>query len=61
MVNYSCSVAVLEETKTHCSSETVAPIWDFECESALLNLGFVRSFKVSRFVNIFVSSLSFLK
>lgn len=52
MVNYSYSVAVLEETKMHCSSETVVPIWDFECESALLNLGFARSFKVSRFVNI---------
>lgn len=53
MVNYSYSVAVLEETKMHCSSETQVPIWDFECESALLNLGFARSFKVSRFVNIF--------
>lgn len=51
MVNYSYSVAVLEETKMHCSSETQVPVWDFECESALLNLGFARSFKVSRFVN----------
>lgn len=54
MVNYSYSVAVLEETEMHCSSETVVPIWDFECESALLNLSFARSFKVSRFVNIFL-------
>lgn len=52
MVNYSYSGAVLEETKMHCSSETVVPIWDFECERALLNLGFARSFKVSRFDNI---------
>lgn len=57
MVNYSYSGAVLEETKMHCSSETVVPIWDFECERALLNLGFARSFKVSRFDNIlFLSS-----
>lgn len=59
MVNYSYSVAVLEETKMHRSSETVVPIWDFECESALLNLGFARSFKVSRFFHILFLPLIF--
>lgn len=52
-------IHVLEETKMHCSSETVVPIWDFECESALPNLGFSRSFKVSRFVNILFLPLIF--
>lgn len=46
MVNYSYSVAVLEETEMPCSSETVVAIWDLECGSALLNWGFARSFKV---------------
>lgn len=53
-MNYSYSVTLLEETKMQCFSETAIQIWDFECETVLLNSGFARSCKVSRFVSIWL-------
>lgn len=55
-VNYSYCVTFLEETKMQCFSETVIQIWGFECETVLLNSGFARSCKISRFVNIWLLS-----